>query len=131
MTIMRRLAFLFAILGLLAQPVAAQQVLHVVPDGPYFPVGYCQITSLGSAVNLTTANCASGTVPSVATIAVICVETQGIRYRDDGTAPTSSVGMPMPIPIPSGTCFQYAGSMTAIKLIQQTSSATIDVSFYK
>lgn len=85
----------------------------------YAALGYQQITSVSAATGLT--------VPTGAIIAEICVETQAIRYRDDGTNPTATVGMP----IPAATCFQYAGPLGAIKIIEQTPSATIDVSYYK
>jgi len=97
----------------------------VRPNGPYTPNGYCQITSLTTAVTLVSG--CSGGVPQSTTIAEICTETVAVRYRDDGTSPTSSVGMP----VAASTCFQYAGDMTAIKFIQQASSGIIDVSFYK
>jgi hypothetical protein len=67
------------------------------------------------------------TVPSGATMAQICVETAAVRYRDDGTAPTSSVG----VPVGAGTCFSYAGPLTVIQFIAQAGSPTIDVSYYK
>jgi hypothetical protein len=100
-------------------PPAANPANPCIALKNFNALGYQQITSLSSAVTLT--------VPANATIAEICVETQGIRYRDDGTAPTASIGMP----VASGTCFQYAGPLSAIQIIQQTSSATIDISYYK
>lgn len=100
--------------------------------GPYTPLGFCQITSLGSAVALVTASCASGTVPGGTTIAEVCVETAGIRYRDDGTSPTTSVGIPV---VPSSTspvCFAYAiKPLTAMQLIAISGSPVVNISFYK
>lgn len=49
------------------------------------PLGYQQITVSTSALPLT--------VPAGAQRAVVVVEAQPLRYRDDGTAPTASVGM--------------------------------------
>lgn len=49
------------------------------------PVGYQQLTVSTTAVGLT--------VPSNAGRAVVVVEAQPLRYRDDGTNPTASVGM--------------------------------------
>lgn len=83
------------------------------------PLGYVQITSLASATGLVP--------PASATIAEVTVEGAGIRYRDDGTAPTASVG----VPVATGNSFQYAGDLTAIQFIQQTSGAIINVSYYK
>jgi hypothetical protein len=66
-------------------------------------------------------------VPSDATIAEITVEAQAIRYRDDGVNPTASVGMP----VAAGNSFQYAGDLTTIKFIEQTSGAILNISYYK
>lgn len=85
---------------------------------------YCQITVLSSAIKLTTANCSTGTVLTNSTIAQICVSTQGIRYTSSGVVtPTSTIG----IPVASGTCFQYAGPLTTLTFIQQTSGAVLDI----
>lgn len=83
------------------------------------PLGYQQYTSLSSATNL------SG-YPAGATSAIIYVEGAAIRWRDDGTAPTTTVGMP----VSSGQDFQYTGDFSKIQFIQQTASATINVSYY-
>lgn len=86
----------------------------------YSPLGYQQYTNLTSATNL------SG-YPPEATIAEIIVEAQAIRYRDDGTPPTASIGMP----VAAGNAFQYSGDLSAIQFIQQASGAIINVSYYK
>jgi hypothetical protein len=83
------------------------------------PLGYVQLTSIGSATGLTP--------PSDATIAEITVEAQGIRYRDDGTAPTATVGMP----VAAGNSFQYAGDLTTVQFIAQTAGAILNISYYK
>lgn len=90
----------------------------------YKPLGYCQLTGMSAATLLSSC---SGGIPQKTTIAEICVEAQAIRYRDDGASPTASVG----IPVPSGTCFNYAGLMSALSFIQQTSGAIVNVSFYQ
>ena len=54
-------------------------------------LGYQQITSLTASTALT--------VPAGATLAVIVPESQSVRWRDDGVAPTASVGMPLTSPI--------------------------------
>lgn len=102
----------------------AQTPVSVVPY-VYTALGYQQISSLSSATLLTVPMNPNGTV--AAKIAEICVETQAIRYRDDGTAPTSSVG----IPVSAGTCFQYSASLGALQIIQQSSGAVVDVAYYK
>lgn len=83
------------------------------------PLGYQQITSLSSATALT--------VPTGATVAYVTVEGQGIRWRDDGTNPTASVGAPVSL----SQQLIYFGNLAAIKFIQQAASATIDVEYYQ
>lgn len=115
----------------LAFPVAAQTTT-IVKSGPYLPIGYCQITSLSSATALVTASCSSGSVPSGAVIAEICVETASVRYRDDGVAPTTTVGIPV---VPSATspqCYAYAIiPLTVVQFIAVSGSPVVNVSFYK
>ena len=85
------------------------------------PLGYTQITSLSSAVGL-------GTVPTDAIMALISAEAQGVRWRDDGPAPTATVGMPMA----AGQEFQYTVvDFTKIKFIQQASGAILNVAWFK
>lgn len=81
-------------------------------------LGYQQITSLSSAASLT--------VPAGATMAVIVPDTQGVRWRDDGVAPTASVGMP----VAAGVMLNYDGDLKRIQFIQQTASAVLNVSYY-
>lgn len=81
-------------------------------------LGYQQITSLGAATGLT--------VPAGATLAVIAPLTQSVRWRDDGVNPTASIGMP----IAAGAYFSYDGDLKAIKFIQMTASAELNVAYY-
>jgi hypothetical protein len=81
-------------------------------------LGYQQITSLSSAQSLT--------VPLGATMALIVPETQAVRWRDDRTAPTASVGMPVAV----GESLNYDGDLKSIRFIEQTASAKINVSYY-
>ena len=81
-------------------------------------LGYQQITSLSASTALT--------VPTGATMALITAETQAVRWRDDGVAPTASVGMPLA----TGVSLSYDGDLKAIRFIQQTASATLNVAYY-
>jgi hypothetical protein len=65
-------------------------------------------------------------IPQGATLALIVPETQGVRWRDDGTNPTASVGMP----VAAGSYLSYDGDLNRIKFIEQTASAKINVSYY-
>lgn len=90
-------------------------------------MGYQQITSLSSAQSLTVpaVNPQTG-LASQPSFALIVCETQAVRWRDDGTAPTSSVGMPLAV----GVTLQYDGDLTKIKFIEQTGSAKLNISYY-
>jgi len=89
------------------------------------PLGNCQLTSLAAATGL--ASC-SGGIPATSTTAQIQCESQAVRFRDDGTNPTASVGQPLLV----GQPMLYKPSdLTLIKFIQQAASATCNISFYK
>lgn len=81
-------------------------------------LGYQQITSLSASTALT--------VPAGATMALIVAETQAVRWRDDGTAPTATVGMPLAI----GVSLSYDGDLKAIRFIEQAASAKLNVAYY-
>jgi len=80
--------------------------------------GYEQITGLSSAKGLT--------VPSGATIAIIKPEAQAVRWRDDGTSPTSSVGQPLA----TTEELYYDVNLAAIEFIEQSASAKLNVTYY-
>lgn len=82
-------------------------------------LGYQEMNSLAAATALPS-------VPSGTVEAFIVCETQNVRWRDDGTNPTASVGMLL---IPSQP-FPYIGSIPALKLIQTTASAACHVTYY-
>lgn len=90
----------------------------------YAPLGYCQLTSLGSS---TLVSSCSG-FPASATTAVIRTETQSVRWRDDGTAPTSSAGMLM---LAADAPYVYTGAISKLRFIEVTSGAKLNILFYK
>ena len=81
-------------------------------------LGYQQITSLSAAANLT--------IPLGATRALITPQTQNVRWRDDGTAPTASVGMPLSV----GATLSYDGDLNRLQFIETTASAALNISYY-
>lgn len=88
-------------------------------NGIGVPLGYQQLTGMSTAQGLT--------VPTGATEAFVVCDTQAVRWRDDGTAPTASVGVGLAV----GVGFPYTGALSAIKFIEQTASATCNVSYYR
>jgi hypothetical protein len=86
------------------------------------PLGYSQFTTgLSSSTQLSPPASAVG-----ATRMLVCVETGSVRWRDDGTAPTSTVGMPIPFNGSPCAWFKEA-TLSAIQFIQQVGTYTIDV----
>jgi hypothetical protein len=87
-------------------------------------LGFGALTLTSTAVLLSTI---SGGIPARARMAIISVETANARYRDDGTAPTASVG----VQLVSGVApFVYAGDLTAIQFVAVSGSPVINAAFY-
>lgn len=90
----------------------------------YIPTGFVQITSMSTATGLT--------CPGGADTAVIeATSTAIVFWRDDGTAPSASVGMQLnPTPATGAQpTMVYQGNLSAIQFISATGG--INVSCYK
>lgn len=98
-------------------------------------LGYAQYTSLSAAKLLTAAPATGYTMPTTDPSAtgrrpnfvLLQAETQNVRWRDDGTAPTASVGM---ILIAGDAPYPYDGDLSKIQFIEVTASAKLNVSYY-
>ena len=92
-----------------------------VVDGQDVPNGYQQLVAsdISSAVALT--------VPAGTRFAVLQAEGDDVRYRDDGVNPTGSVGMIIAV----GTPVVYTANPTALKVIRESASSILNVSYYK
>ena len=91
----------------------------VTNAGAYYSAGAGQY-----AVNINSAT--TLTVPAGSGVAQICIESQAARYRDDGTNPTATTGIPVAV-----GCFQYFGPLNKVAFIGQVAGSTLDVSYYK
>lgn len=89
-------------------------------------LGYQQLTSLSASTALTVPVVDQNGQKVQPTMAVIIAESQAVRWRDDGTAPTGSVGMPLAVGVP----FNYDGPLQNIRFIEQAASATLNISYY-
>lgn len=102
------------------------------------PCGYQQITDVSASIGLNVPTpggpaAAAGNViaalPGVSqapTYARIIAFTQGVRWRDDGIAPTATVGQPLA----AGSELRYDGDLRKIRFFQQTASAELNVVYY-
>lgn len=88
--------------------------------------GYQQITTLTASVGLTIPARAPDGLNAKPVFALIIAEGAPVRWRDDGTAPTSTVGMPLAVGVP----LQYDGDLTKIRFIQQSASGILNISYY-
>ena len=114
-----RLLFASCIVLLSVAPAMAQQQIVFAN---MVPTGFCQFTASTAA---TLATSCSG-IPAKSLVAVIVDETQSTRWRDDGTAPTTSVGMLLSV----GSTLTYQGDLTKIQFVAVSGSPVMDVSFY-
>ena len=91
------------------------------------PCGYQQITVLTAAVGLTLP--AAGAVPAsqqAPTRCIITPQVQAVRWRDDGIAPTATVGYPLAV----GSELRYDGDLRKIQFIEQVASAALNCTYY-
>lgn len=110
--------------GLLVPPTFAQvsPSVSVCPGirNPILPKGFQQLSAGGTAVALT--------VPSASQMAVVTVEVASIRWRDDGTSPTATVGV---FVASAGTTVLCGNSvLNAWKAIATSGTATLGISYY-
>lgn len=82
-------------------------------------IGYQQIVNVSASVGLT--------VPVRARVALIQAETRSVRWRDDGVAPTASIGMVLN----EGATLMYDGALSSIRFIEIAASAKLNVSYYE
>jgi hypothetical protein len=66
--------------------------------------------------------------PNNATAVLLQAETQNVRWRDDGGAPTAAVGMLMTT---TAAPLMYSGPVANIRVISATAGAVLDAAFYK
>jgi hypothetical protein len=113
------------IASLLPVTLKAQSVLPRIT-----PLNYCYGTGLSSATLLSAFTCDNTFAQFQYGYAIICVYTQGIVWKDDGSTPTGTPGSGGN-GVSSGQCFPYNGTFEKIQFIQQTSGAVVSAALYK
>lgn len=83
------------------------------------PLGLVKMSSLATATGLTS-------VPTYANVALISVEVAPVRFRDGGIDPDATTGQLLNV----GDVLTYDGDLSAIKLIQTSAGAILQVSYY-
>ena len=102
-------------------------------------VGYAQYaTQLTSAVALTSATTSGSTLTEVRAaqrnaglpeprMVLLQCTAQNVRWTDDGTTPTATVGMLL---YAGADPYPFTGDITALKVIQVAATAVLNVSYY-
>jgi len=83
---------------------------------------------LSASNTASSASVTSGGVPPSATMAYLQAETADVRWRDDGGAPTASIGNIAVHGIPG---VLYSGTLSQIQFIALSGSPLLDVAFYR
>lgn len=77
--------------------------------------------------SLTFGSAAAAGIPPGTVLLLITPAAQAIRWRDDGTAPTTAVGYPLAV----GSELRYTGNnLAALRVIAQTAGAVLNVVAY-
>lgn len=82
-------------------------------------LGYQQITVLTASTGLT--------VPSGTRLIRIQCESQAVRWRDDGVAPTATVGQPLAVGV---ELIYTANAAGVLRFIEQAVGAKLNVTYY-
>lgn len=120
---MRRVAIFLLLTFLTIHASDAQSVSSPCQNVSMGVVAYESITVSSSSIGFTVATYGTS-IYALATL-----ETNPIRYRVDGTAPTASEG----ILVPTGSTFEVCGAseMRDFRMIRTGSDATVKVHFYR
>ncbi len=96
----------------------------------WIPLGFQQITLADNTTphSLQLPAAPGGNRVGRMDVVVISVETQNVRYRDDGAAPTSSTGVLL---VTGQQPFTYDGNPSAIQFCAVVGGAVLNVSFYR
>ncbi len=96
--------------------------------GTLSPMGFEQITVSNVSIGFT-ATLAYPTGGNTADMAQITLETNAARYRDDGIAPTATVGYPIATATPYVVCGLQA--IKQARFIRQSADGTLNVLYYR
>lgn len=91
--------------------------------------GGAGVYKTSAATTASSASLTSGGIPTGSTLAVVSIETANVRWRDDGAAPTASVGMPISAGAAPYT-FMSIGRLSNLQFIAQSGSPVVNVAFY-
>jgi len=82
------------------------------------PIAFRQITDVSAAVGIYGGN---------GRVALIQALNANVRWRDDGTNPTDSVG----VRLHAGETMFYVGNLRTLKFIQESAGAELNIAVYE
>jgi len=92
------------------------------------PLQYNQLTSLSAVKSIGLASTSDVVAPSGAYAVLLQAETQNVRFRLDGTSPTTAVGMRL-IAGDAPIRLDGAEAVRSIKVIEEAASAKLNIHF--
>lgn len=92
------------------------------------PRGFQQIAAatLAASTGLTVPTGVDGLQPD---FCIVHADTQAVRWRDDGTAPTAAIGMRLAVG--DSLRIEGLGAIKAIRFIVETAGANLNISYYR
>lgn len=87
-----------------------------------------QVAVSSTSIGFTSTKYAPAGAPAADAV-YITVETNAMRYRDDGTAPTAAVGSPLVVNQTGWVCGQL--NIARARFIRQAADGTLDAQFYR
>lgn len=98
------------------------------------PLGYAQFaaasidtsTLVSSATFTSPGGAATAGIPKGTQLLLVQCETVGVRWRDDGQAPTTTVGYQLAV----GAELRYTASFAALRLIGTAANAIVNIVAY-
>lgn len=99
---------------------------------PCFVPGPYQYTPLANGqYGLPVSTATALTIPTGATYATVCAETEPVRYTTTGTTPSSTIGIPLIASSTTTQCVGLYGSVVLGAFQAFGAGATIDVEYFK
>ena len=92
------------------------------------PLGGAGVYTTSVVTTMSSASATTTGIPAGANLAIISVATANIMWRDDGGAPTTTVGMPI---VAAAAPFAYSGNINQFSLIAVSGSPIVNVAFYR
>ena len=87
---------------------------------------YTQLTGIDAAAKTLAQGAPAIAIPTSQGYAVFVAEAQPVRWRDDGGAPTTTVGMLLTV----GQPYVYSGPLSQIKFISAVAGAILNATIY-